>query len=366
MKIYLGIDVGSVSTNVAAIDEKSNVIVTTYIRTHGNPLKSVQEGLTIVKEKISKDSVVAGVGVTGSARYLIAAMTNADIVKNEITAHAIAATHFYPDAATIMEIGGQDSKIIIMEKGIVTDFAMNNVCAAGTGSFLDQQSTRLGIPIEDFGARALESTTEVRIAGRCTVFAESDMVHKQQLGYTKNDIINGLCEALVRNYFSTVAKGKNIKEPILFQGGVAANMGIRRAFKNYLKKEIIIPEYYNVMGAIGSAILAKELMENKEISIKESANRKDYENNKTTQSDYENRETTQLNYEDNKIKQSEVKSKFKGFDIKDCVFKTTSFTCKDCANHCEVVEFWQDGQTIALFGDKCGKYTNRMQTGQTH
>lgn len=324
MKIHLGIDVGSVSTNVIAMDDNYNILHTTYIRTYGNPLKSVQDGLKIIGERLSKDNnnnnnKIIGVGVTGSARYLIAAMVGADVVKNEITAHAIAATHFYPDACTIIEIGGQDSKIILLDKGIVTDFAMNNVCAAGTGSFLDQQSTRLGIPIENFGERALESTNEVRIAGRCTVFAESDMVHKQQLGYTINDIINGLCEALVRNYFSTVAKGKNIREPIIFQGGVAANVGIIRAFKNYLKKDIQIPEHYNVMGAIGAAILVKD-----------------------------------------NIGKTSAKTKFKGFEIKDFTFKTTSFTCKDCANNCEVVEFWQNGKRIAMFGDKCGKYNNML------
>ncbi|MGV8086823.1 MAG: acyl-CoA dehydratase activase [Candidatus Woesearchaeota archaeon] len=323
MKIYLGIDVGSVSTNVIAMDENYEIKYTTYIRTHGNPLKSVQKGLKIIEDKfkeegISPDSII-GVGVTGSARYLISAMVNADIVKNEITAHAISATQFYPDIKTIIEIGGQDSKIILLDNGIVTDFAMNNVCAAGTGSFLDQQSTRLGIPIEDFGRRALESTNEVRIAGRCTVFAESDMIHKQQLGYTINDIINGLCEALVRNYFSTVAKGKNINEPIIFQGGVAANVGIIRAFNKHLKKEVIIPKHYSVMGAIGSAILAKDFIE-----------------------------------------KTGAKTKFKGFEIKDFLFKTTSFTCKDCANHCEVIEFWQDNKKIALFGDKCGKYNNTL------
>jgi len=314
-KIYLGIDVGSVSTNIVVLDEHNNVLHTSYIRTHGNPLKSVQDGLAALREKLPAEIEVCGVGVTGSARYLIAAMVSADIIKNEITAHAIAATHFYPNVRTIIEIGGQDSKVILLEDGIVTDFAMNNVCAAGTGSFLDQQSTRLGIPIEEFGSRALESSTEVRIAGRCTVFAESDMVHKQQLGYTINDIINGLCEALVRNYFSTVAKGKAMHVPILFQGGVAANKGIEAAFKKYLGKDIIIPKYYDVMGAIGAALLAKDAM-------------------------------------------GKEKSRFKGFQINEFIFKTTSFTCKDCANHCEIVEFWQDGKRIALFGDKCGKYND--------
>ena len=125
-------------------------------------------------------------------------MVGADAVKNEITAHAIAALHFEPDVRTVVEIGGQDSKIIIIRDGIVTDFAMNTVCAAGTGSFLDQQANRIGIPIEHFGEYALRSKTPVRIAGRCAVFAESDMIHKQQAGHNLEDIIRGLCEAFAR------------------------------------------------------------------------------------------------------------------------------------------------------------------------
>jgi len=316
MEYYLGIDVGSVSTNIVLLDKKSEVIASTYIRTRGEPLNSVKMGLKEIEHHLPKKAIIQSVGVTGSARYLIAAMIGADIIKNEITAHAVASTHFYPDARTIIEIGGQDSKIIILEDGIVTDFAMNNVCAAGTGSFLDQQASRLGIPIEDFGSRALQSKTDIRIAGRCTVFAESDMVHKQQLGYTINDIINGLCDALVRNYFSTVAKGMDIKKPVIFQGGVAANIGIRKSFSKHLGHEIIIPRYYNVMGAVGAALLASEM--------------------KTE------------------------KTRFKGFDVSDHNFKTTSFTCKDCPNQCEVVEFWQDNKIIAYFGDKCGKYSNKV------
>jgi predicted CoA-substrate-specific enzyme activase len=313
---YLGIDVGSVSTNVVLIDKKRNVHATIYVRTHGNPLASVKLGLKEIASKVRKGQKILGVGVTGSARYLIAAMIGADIVKNEITAHAVATTHFYPDARTIFEIGGQDSKLVILQDGIATDFAMNNVCAAGTGSFLDQQASRLGIPIEEFGKRALQSKSPVRIAGRCTVFAESDMVHKQQLGYTLNDIINGLCEALVRNYFSTVAKGKDIQKPVVFQGGVAANVGIRRAFSNYLGFDVIVPKYYNVMGAIGAAIIAEEA--------------------------------------------GITMTKFKGFTVADHNFKTTSFSCKGCPNMCEVVEFWQDDKIIAYFGDKCGKHSNRI------
>jgi predicted CoA-substrate-specific enzyme activase len=311
-RYFMGIDVGSVSTNVVIIDDNSEIKASIYVRTHGNPLESVKQALAKLKLPKDLQENITGVGVTGSARYLIGAMVGADAVKNEITAHAIATTHLHPDAKTIIEIGGQDSKIIIINEGIVTDFAMNNVCAAGTGSFLDQQASRLGIPIEEFGARALASKSDVRIAGRCTVFAESDMIHKQQLGYTIDDIINGLCEALVRNYFSTVAKGKEVSQPVVFQGGVAANKGIIRAFSKHLGHDVGIPKHYNVMGALGAAIIALE--------------------------------------------ENPQKSKFKGFNITKMKFKTTSFTCKDCPNICEVVEFWQDDKVIAHFGDKCGKY----------
>ena len=316
MEYYLGIDVGSVSTNIVVIDGDGNVLETLYIKTHGNPLGSVKTGLKQIESRLKKEMKISGVGVTGSARQLIAAMVGADIVKNEITAHATATLTFYKDAKTIIEIGGQDSKIIILNDGIVTDFAMNNVCAAGTGSFLDQQASRLGIPIDEFGAMALESKTDVSIAGRCTVFAESDMIHKQQLGYSLNDIINGLCNALVRNYFNTVGKGKEINKTVIFQGGVAANIGIRKAFEKYLGHELVIPTHFGVMGALGSAILAKNEMHGKNL-----------------------------------------KTKFKGFKVSDMNFKTTSFRCKSCENHCEIVQFHENGKIIARFGDKCGKYS---------
>jgi predicted CoA-substrate-specific enzyme activase len=312
MKCYMGIDVGSVSTNLVVLDSDGELKWSDYIRTHGDPIGSVKRALS--SARLPKGARIAGVGVTGSARYLISAMVGSDVVKNEITAHAVAAMRLHPDAATIIEIGGQDSKIILLRDGVVTDFAMNNVCAAGTGSFLDQQASRLGIPIEKFGEHALRSRAEVRIAGRCTVFAESDMVHKQQLGFTTDDIINGLCEALVRNYLSTVGKGKDIRPPIVFQGGVAANAGIRKAFKSHLEKDIIIPKHFKVMGAYGAALLALEA--------------------------------------------KPARTAFKGFRIAKLDFKTSSFTCKDCPNNCEVVEFWEDGNIIAHFGDHCGKYDN--------
>lgn len=314
-KYFLGVDVGSISTNLAVINQTQDLIESVYIRTEGKPVDSVQRGIKIMQEKLGNNLEIAGAGSTGSARQLTGVIVGADIVKNEITAHALASLHYNPEVQTVMEIGGQDSKIIIIRNGIVIDFAMNTVCAAGTGSFLDMQASRLDIPIEKFGDFALQSNNAVSIAGRCTVFAESDMIHKQQLGHPTKDIIKGLCEALARNYLNNVGKGKDIREPIMFQGGVAANAGMREAFEKYLEKEIIIPEHYDVMGAIGAAILAKEEM------------------NKRPRN-----------------------STFYGWDIPEMEFTTTGFECDGCPNICEIVEIRKNDQLIARWGSRCGKW----------
>jgi len=313
MKGYLGIDVGSVSTDLAVIDQEGEVVAHQYLLTHGQPIQAVQKGLKEIQTSFPKEVEVCGVGTTGSARQLTGILAGADVVKNEITAHAMASMHFYPEVKTVLEIGGQDSKIIIIRDGLVIDFGMNTVCAAGTGSFLDQQALRLNVPIQSFGEYALQSESPVRIAGRCTVFAESDMIHKQQMGCHLNDIIAGLSEALVRNYLNNVAKGKDIKKPILFQGGVAANKGIKQAFERELGTEVHVPKFYAVMGAIGAALLAREKMDGS-------------------------------------------KTQFKGFGIVDISCHTRNFVCKDCENVCEVIEFVMEDHPVSYWGDRCGKW----------
>lgn len=315
MEYYLGIDLGSVSTNLVAINQNDEIVYKSYLRTKGQPIKTLQEALRDFQQSLS-DCIVAGVGTTGSARHLAAVILGADVVKNEITAHAVAATRLVANVKTVVEIGGQDSKIIIIRNGVVSDFAMNTVCAAGTGSFLDQQASRLNISIGDFGPIALKSTNPVRIAGRCTVFAESDMIHKQQMGHSLEDILAGLCEALVRNYLSNVGKGKNIEPPIVFQGGVAANVGIKAAFQKALGTEIIIPEHFDVMGAVGAALLAKDAVLRR----------------KTT--------------------------RFKGFEVGKAKISASSFECNGCANACEVVSLKNNNNTLARWGDKCGKWSS--------
>ncbi len=312
MEAYIGIDIGSVTTKFAVLDKNNELVATLYRLTQGKPIEMVQQGLKQIKEQLPEGIKIRGVATTGSARYLGGVIVGADLVKNEITSHAVAALLYTPQAQTVIEIGGQDSKIIIIRDGIVTDFGMNTVCAAGTGSFLDHQALRLNMSIEEFSQRALESKSPVRIAGRCTVFAESDMVHKQQMGHPTEDILYGLCQALVCNYLSNVGLGKSIQPPIVFQGGVAFNQGIVKAFQEELDTEVIVPPHHEVMGAIGVALLVHEEMTG-----------------------------------------SGNGSKFKGFGISEIDYHTSSFECQACSNLCEVAQLSINGQVLARWGGRC-------------
>lgn len=313
---YLGVDVGSVSTDLVLIDENYKLVEKLYLRTKGKPIAAIQEGFKLLKDRYKKEDILA-CGTTGSGRQIASFIIGGDAVKNEITTHATAALHLDERVKTIIEIGGQDSKIIILRDGIVIDFAMNTVCAAGTGSFLDRQAERLDIHIEEFGDYALRAKCPVRIAGRCAVFAESDMIHKQQLGYCNEDIIGGLCEALVRNYLNNVGKGKEIKPSVFFQGGVAANKGMKKAFEKALGFDVYVPENYSVMGSIGAAIIAGSVAEKK------------------------------------------GKTNFKGFEIADSSFVSSSFECDGCPNACEVVRIQENKKVIGCFGDRCGKWSSK-------
>lgn len=307
---YLGIDMGSVSTNLVLMHPDGTVAHKLYLRSRGKPVDSLQQGMRELREQAGAYEVL-GAGVTGSGRKLIGALIGADAVKNEITAHATAAAAEQPDVRTILEIGGQDSKLIWMQDGIVQDFAMNTVCAAGTGSFLDRQAGRLGIGIEALGPLALRSEHPVRIAGRCAVFAETDMIHKQQEGQKLEDILRGLCQALARNFLSNLAKGRTLQEPILFQGGVAANPAMVQAFQEELQAPVRVPEYYDVMGAWGAALLAQEEMTRRG---------------------------------------PQAQSRFHP-EAETIQGEMTTFECEDCGNRCQIVRCGE-----MVWGSRCGKY----------
>jgi predicted CoA-substrate-specific enzyme activase len=255
MEIHLGIDAGSVSTKAVALSPDDVILASAYLPTAGDPLAATQRALDDLKLKL--DGEISGLTVTGSARELVGQKFSATIIKNEVTCQALAAVYLVPDAMTVIEIGGQDSKLIILRGGLVQDFAMNTVCAAGTGSFLEHQARRLGLSMAEFSAQALESSSPVKIAGRCAVFVESDMVHAQQTGAGIADIVYGLCLALVRNFLADAGRNRPIEPPIVFQGGVAKNAGMVRAFRETLGQEIIVPESPELSGALGAALLLK-------------------------------------------------------------------------------------------------------------
>lgn len=308
-KAYLGIDIGSISTKGVVIDENNNIIASSYLYTEANPIKATKKVVKELKQQLDLDKYkVVGVGTTGSARKLIGTILGANTIKNEITAHAIGAMSIHPDVKTIFEIGGQDSKIIIINNGIVTDYAMNTLCAAGTGSFLSSQAKRLGIPIEEFGNIALSSNNPTKIAARCTVFAESDLVHKSQIGHKKEDIIAGLCYAIVNNYLNNVGKGKKIKHPIVFQGGVSKNIGVVKAFEKVTGHKIYVDDNSHLTGALGVAILSK----------------------------------------------AEDEIDF-SFDIEDIIYETKGIECKGCSNNCEIIEVIKDKKIIDSWGNRCPK-----------
>ena len=307
-KAYLGIDIGSISTKGVVIDKDNNIVASTYLWTRGNPLKAVKEVLVDIKKQLPKNYKVVGVGTTGSARKLVGTILGANIIKNEITAHAIGTLSKYPDIRTIIEIGGQDSKIILLKDQVVIDYAMNTLCAAGTGAFLSSQAERLDIPGEEFGSIALTSNNPTPIAARCTVFAESDLVHKAQMGHKKEDIVAGLCKSVALNYLNNVGKGKKIASPIIFQGGVSKNIGVVKAFEKILNEKIITDENGHLMGALGVAILSKKEPE--------------------------------INF---------------SFDIVEEDFETSSINCSGCPNNCEIICIKKDDKLLDSWGNRCEK-----------
>lgn len=316
---WLGIDIGSISTDLVVMDSSFDIVEKLYLRTRGKPLEAVKEGMEILGRSF-EDKDIGGAGLTGSGRALGAALVGADVVKNEITAHARAAAFIDPEIHTVIEIGGQDSKLIVMKDGFVEDFAMNTVCAAGTGSFLDRQAERMGISVDEMGRMAAEAEKYVPIAGRCAVFAESDIIHKQQKGADEGELMAGMCHALASSFLSNLAKGRKIQSKICFQGGVASNKGMRKAFEDILVCDVMVPKEHKVMGALGAAILACE--------------------------------------------KSRGETAFRGFGMAGKKLEINEKDCGLCENNCSVVEISADGSFFGCCGDRCGMYSQRMVNGK--
>ncbi|MFQ5900656.1 MAG: acyl-CoA dehydratase activase, partial [Thermodesulfobacteriota bacterium] len=323
LKVFLGVDIGSVSTNLVLIDKDNRLITKRYLMTAGRPIEAVRQGLEEIGKEMGDRIEVVGVGTTGSGRYLIGDLVGGDIVRNEITAQAKAAAHIDPQVDTIFEIGGQDSKYISLKDGVVVDFEMNKVCAAGTGSFLEEQAERLGISIKgDFGDLALSCKKPAPMGERCTVFIESDLVHHQQSGAARNELVAGLSYSIVHNYLNRVVRDRRIGDRVFFQGGTAANLGVVAAFENVLGKPVTVPENHDVTGAIGVAMLTME------------------------------------------EKEPKLSTSFKGFDLSKKKYDLDSFECKDCSNLCEIRKVTVEGEAPLYYGSRCEKYDVKGKGGK--
>jgi len=326
---YLGLDIGSVSTNVAVIDEFGAVVHDVYLRTAGRPIEAVQEGLAEVERIWGSRLEIRGVGTTGSGRELIAEFVGADVVNDEITAHKTGAIHVSNTLGgepvdTIFEIGGQDSKFISIENGVVVDFAMNEACAAGTGSFLEEQAEKLGISIKgEFARLALSSATPTRLGERCTVFMERDVTGWLHKGETVPDLVAGLAYSIALNYLNRVVRGRKIGNVVYFQGGTAYNDAVTAAFASVLGKRITVPPYNGVMGAIGMALIARQWHA-----------------------------------------ATSGQTRFRGYDLHQLELSTRDFVCKACSNLCDMKEFVIEGQK-SYWGDKCSdKFRKPSATGR--
>ncbi len=277
--VYIGLDVGSASVNVAGVDRDGQMVGRpVYVRIAGHPtaVEATKAALREFLDSCPSDQVVAGAGTTGSGRELNRHLLGADLTRTEIVAHAVGIRHLARQGqvtvrrgdetvvidriGTVIEIGGQDAKLIVFDDdGIPAHFNMNSICSAGTGEFLQQIADEADIDIAEFGPIALTSRAPVTIDSTCTVFSKRDFRHLTQKGVPLSDRLWGLCHAMVRNYVRNVVGSVPLRPPVVIQGGVAANDGLRRAFELALGTEVIRPPYHDVLGALGMAVIARDV-----------------------------------------------------------------------------------------------------------
>lgn len=314
--LFVGLDVGSVSTKAVAIDAGGRLAASAYLPTAGRPVDAVHAALDALRQQLPQGVVVARAVTTGSGRHLARDLSDADEAVDEITAQARSAVHFVPEADTLFEIGGQDSKYVRLTDGRVARFQMNRACAAGTGAFLEEQSGRLGIDIRrDFAAAALSSTAPVRLGSRCTVFMDSDLVHHLQQGATTADLCAGLAYSVARNYLDKVVGSRPVGEHVVFQGGVARNEAVRAAFQKVLGRTVAVHPHPETSGAWGAALLAREA------GVRDAR-----------------------------------PSGFKGFAVPREPVAIRTFDCTSCENQCEIQQVSAGAGRRSFFGSVCGRF----------
>ncbi|MFH0781839.1 MAG: acyl-CoA dehydratase activase [Pseudomonadota bacterium] len=312
IEAYLGIDIGSTSTKAVLIDRRDVVLAGFYTRTAGQPLCAVQDiffAIEEIEQRFELRFVIRQSGTTGSGRKFIGKLIGADLIVDEITAHARAAYQLCPEVDTIIEIGGQDAKFTTMKNGRVTSSTMNNVCAAGTGSFIEEQAARLGCPVNEYSSRA-ENLRAPLTSDRCTVFMERDINHLLSEGYTTDEVLAAALHSVRDNYLQKVATEKHIGTTILFQGATARNKSLVAAFEHRLQKPILVSKFCHLTGALGTALILRE-------------------GNRTS-------------------------TAFIGLDLHKKSIRLSNDVCNLCTNHCKISLAEVDGRKIA-YGFLCGR-----------
>lgn len=304
----MGIDVGTSYTKGVIIDKYDNIMTSSYVKTSSDPIEASKRVILKMKGDIDLDKYrIVSVGVCGFAKKMVGVFLNSQVIKNEITAVATSVLKKYPDAKTIIDIGGEDSKIIFIDDGKVSDYVMNTACSAGIGNFISDLAKKMNISMSEFSK--LKESNNLEITSRCMIYVESELIKKIRNGYSKNDILYSACKMISQNYVNGVCKGKKIKEPIVFVGGVSKNDMIVKCLERELDKNIIVNKNSHLFGCIGVAIMARESKKEGEFN----------------------------------------------FDIDNDTFEAKMSNCINCHNNCEIVTVYKNNKIIDIWGNKCSK-----------
>lgn len=310
--MWVGLDSGSVSLKSVIINDKEEIVKSSYIKNY-NLMVTLKETL----KKIKIDEHVKGVGITGTGGEFISKLVGGDVIEPEIVAHFIATKKFFPSVRTILDIGGQDSKLILIDKnGLLIDVSFNRMCGAGTGGVIELIADELDVELDKVGETALKSKNDFPFAGKCGVFARTSVIDRKNKGVNKSDILMGVCKALVHNYFAILSKGKRLRPPYVFQGATAKNQALVKCMGDELKEEVKIPEYPELMGAYGIALITK----------------RDFKG----------------------------ESSFRGFELINSDLKTQTFIANGCSNNCEITKIFENGKIVGFLGNKCNNCINRF------
>ncbi len=307
--VALGFDIGNGTIKIVVLSEKKKVIDSVYLKNVGI-INTLQKGLKIIYKR-NKNINVISCGMSGAGRNFASKIVGVDILKTEILAFSIGCLHFIPNANTLMDMGQEDGKMLIIRDKVLVDFTMNSICSAGCGSYLENVAVRFGIKIEDFAGMALKSTHPISISGKCAVFGTSNCVSKLNSGSKIEDILMGVSESLVRNFIYTLSKNKELKPPYIFGGGISLNKSVVQSLEKELNHKVIILKYSTFLTAIGMAILSLE--------------------------------------------DRPKKTKFKGFLNMNNEFTTKTYYGTGCTNECEITQLFKNKELIGYIGNRCEK-----------